>query len=241
MVWPTVIFSLNPKVLVMIHGRAFSGAYFGSLIKIASRNGIRVIVPDLPNYGKSLPGNMGKPLTRTMQQSREIIHDLIVNKLGIEKATYGGHSLGGQFVLGYALIYPEAVEGVILDAPAGLEEIPEKYFPQQLAASTRQEDFAQYPYYAKKVRLDFSTNAERIEKFYFYELVMNGKLVPYGFFKNKTEDARLATEIRAKMVSGNPGERERYAITSIHDVYNLGVEIKKEDPGSIFKRLKGLS
>ncbi len=229
-------FSLNPKVLVMIHGRAFSGAYFGSLIKKASKSGIRVIVPDLPNYGKSLPGNIEKPLTRTMQQAREIIHDLIVNKLGIEKATYGGHSMGGQFVLGYALTYPEAVEKIILEAPAGLEEIPEQYFPSQLVKSTKREDFANYPYYAKKVRLDFSTNAERLEQFYFYELKVKGKLYPYGFFKKRTEDARLATEIRTKMITGNPNEFERYAITSIRDAYNVGIEIKKEDQRSLFKK-----
>jgi hypothetical protein len=79
----TPLFTPNPKVLVLIHGRACSGAYFGHAIEMASKRGIRVIAPDLPNYGKSIPGNLDKPLVRSMQQTREVIHDLIVNQLKI--------------------------------------------------------------------------------------------------------------------------------------------------------------
>jgi pimeloyl-ACP methyl ester carboxylesterase len=230
------LFKPNPKVLVLIHGRAFSGAYFGHAIRMARKQGIRVVVPDLPNYGKSIPGNLDKPLVRSMQQAREVVHDLIVNQLGIPKATYGGHSLGGQFVLGYALSYPEAVERIILIAPAGLEELPVKYFPQDFAESTNREDFDRFPYYARKARLDHSTNAQLIEDFYFYKLKIKGKLIPYGFFKKETPDTRLTTDIRTKMITGNPVEFKRYSMTSLRDVYNLGVEIQKEDPSSLFKQ-----
>ena len=37
------LFTINPKVLVLIHGRAFSGAYFGDIIKQARSRGFRVI------------------------------------------------------------------------------------------------------------------------------------------------------------------------------------------------------
>jgi len=226
----------NPGVLVLIHGRAFSGAYFGHVIKMASKQGIRVIVPDLPNCGKSLPGNLDKPVVRSMQQTREVIHDLVVNQLNIPRATYGGHSLGGQWVLGYALSYPEAVEGLILIAPAGLEELPRKHFPPVIAASTDRKDFERLPYYKGKSRLDHSTNAKLIEDFYYYRLKIKGKLIPAGFFKKETPDTRLATDIRTGMITGNPVEFQRYSITSVRDVYNLGVEIQKEDPDSLFKR-----
>ena len=59
---------------------------------------------------------------------------------------------------------------------------------------------------------------------------------PWGFFKKDTPDARMATDIRTKMISGNPVEFKRYSITSVRDIYNLGVEIRKEDPSSLFKR-----
>lgn len=234
------VFPTTPKTLVLIHGRACSGAYFGNAVKIASQHGIRVIVPDLPNYGKSIPGNMDRPLVRSLQHTREVIHDLVVNRLGIAKAFYGGHSLGGQFALGYALTYPEAVEGVILIAPAGLEELPAAHFPEKLAASTDRKDFDGFPYYAGKARLDFGTNARVIEDFYFYRLKIKGKLVPMGFFKAETPDTRIATDIRTGMITANPAEFLRYSITSIRDVYNLGVEIQREDPGSLFKRYTGV-
>ncbi|MBI9092771.1 MAG: alpha/beta hydrolase [Desulfobacterium sp.] len=230
------MFKPNPKVLVLIHGRSFSGAYFGNAIKVALKHGIRVVVPDLPNYGKSIPGNLDKPITRTIQDTREVINDLIVNQLGIPKAIYGGHSLGGQFVLGYALTYPEAVAGLILVAPAGLEELPAKYFPPHLAKSTRREDFSPIPYYAKKARLAYSKNPKIIEDFYYYKLKINGKPVPSGFFKMDSPDARLATELRKKMITGNAVEFQRYSLTGLRDVFNLGVEIKKEDPSSLFKQ-----
>jgi pimeloyl-ACP methyl ester carboxylesterase len=229
-------FKADPKVLVLIHGRAFCGAYFGHVMAAARKAGIRVIVPDLPNYGKSIPGNLDKPLVRSMQQTREVIHDLVVHQLGVSKAVYGGHSLGGQFVLGYALSYPEAVEGLILIAPAGLEELPGKHFPAVLAESTDLADFLKFPYYASKGRLDHSTKAQLIEDFYFWRLKIKGKPVPSGMFKKETADTRLATDIRIKMITANPVEFKRYSMTSLRDVYNLGIEIQREDPDSLFKK-----
>ena len=229
-------FKVNPKVLVLIHGRGCTGAYFGHAAKIARENGIRVIVPDLPNYGKSSPGNLDRPIVRSLQHTREVIHDLVVNQLGISKAVYGGHSLGGQWALGYALTYPEAVESLLLIAPAGLEELPEKYFPNTLKYSVDRKDFEKIKYYAGKSRMDHSTKGKLIEDYYFYRLILNGKLVPSGFFKKETPDTRLATDIRVKMITGNPEEFSRFSITSLRDVYNLGVEIQKEDPGSLFKQ-----
>ncbi|MGV8058724.1 MAG: alpha/beta fold hydrolase, partial [Smithellaceae bacterium] len=116
----------DPKVIVLIHGKGGFGAYFGHVMKVALKNGLRVIVPDLPHFGKSIPGNLDKPLSRSMQDTREVMHDIIVKQLGVRKATYLGHSLGGQWVLGYALTYPDVVEKIILESPAGLEEYPAK-------------------------------------------------------------------------------------------------------------------
>ena len=83
------------------------------------RSGFRVITPDLPHYGMSGPGNLDKSPARTMQDMRDVVHELVVNQLGVKRAAYLGHSLGGQLVTGYALTWPEAVQDLILEAPAG--------------------------------------------------------------------------------------------------------------------------
>ncbi|KAG1300083.1 hypothetical protein G6F66_000288 [Rhizopus arrhizus] len=46
------------------------------------------------------------------------------NKVGINKMTLSGHSLGGYFATCYALKYPERVEKLILISPAGIPEAP---------------------------------------------------------------------------------------------------------------------
>ena len=114
----------NPPVLVVIHGKGAFAGHYGNVIKLAVERGIRVIAPDLPHYGMSGPGNLDKNPARSMQDMRDVVHELVVNQLGVKKAFYLGHSLGGQVVLGYALSWPEAVKGLILEAPAGLEEYP---------------------------------------------------------------------------------------------------------------------
>ena len=50
------------------------------------------------------PGNLDKSPARTMQEMREVVHDLVVNQLGV--------------------MGPETVQSLALEAPAGLEEYP---------------------------------------------------------------------------------------------------------------------
>ena len=71
-------------------------ADYGYLIKYAVEHGYRVIAPDMPQWGTSGPGNLDKPITRTLDDVRDAFHALIVGKLGVKKAIYHGHSLGGS-------------------------------------------------------------------------------------------------------------------------------------------------
>src|SRR6516165_4041551 len=109
----------DPQVLVVIHGKGAFGGMYGNVMQYALRSGFRVITPDLPHYGVSGPGNLDKSPARTMQDMRDVVHELVVNQLGVKRAAYLGHSLGGQLVMGYALTWPEAVQDLILEAPAG--------------------------------------------------------------------------------------------------------------------------
>ena len=72
----------NPPVLVIIHGKGAFAGHYGNVIKQAVESGIRVIAPDLPNYGMSGPGNLDKNPARSMQDMRDVVHELVVNQLG---------------------------------------------------------------------------------------------------------------------------------------------------------------
>ena len=73
----------NPPVLVVVHGKGAFAAHYGYLIKYAVERGYRVIAPDMPQWGTSGPGNLDKPMARTLDDVRDAFHALVVGKLGV--------------------------------------------------------------------------------------------------------------------------------------------------------------
>jgi len=235
--------------LVLVHGKGANAGYFSELMKAALEAGLRVVAFDLPNYGKSIPGNLDKPLTRTLEDTRVAAHHLLVEQLGIDKAAYLGHSLGGQWVVGYALDYPEAVSKLILESPSGLEEYPTAIrLPSGVDWPIFDPGY-KYDYAGWEkiwgplghLRSEFAKTERDIRAFYYFKQVdpKTGELKPskVGYFVNDSPDARFLTETRVQMIKGSPKEYERYVITYIRDVYSLGIEVRKEDPNSLYKRL----
>jgi pimeloyl-ACP methyl ester carboxylesterase len=84
-------------VLVIVHGKGAFAGHYGNVIKQAVESGIRVIAPDLPHYGMSGPGNLDKNPARSMQDMRDVVHELVVNQLGVKQAFYLGHSLDSAY------------------------------------------------------------------------------------------------------------------------------------------------
>jgi pimeloyl-ACP methyl ester carboxylesterase len=233
----------NPKVLVIIHGKGANAGHYGNIMKFALECGLRVIAPDIPNYGKSIPGNLDNPVTRTLDDSREAIHDLIVKQLGVEKAYYLGHSLGGQFVLGYAIRYPQAVSGLILQSSAGLEEFATNLGKAPLFDPAYMRNYETWEkIWGNNLKGEFGKDEEAIRLFNDFKKKdpETGRIVASkaGYFKNNSEYAKFLTEVRVKMIKANKAEYERYVITYIRDIYALGIEIRKEDPNSYVKRTK---
>jgi pimeloyl-ACP methyl ester carboxylesterase len=235
----------NPKVLVLIHGKGAFGGYFGYIMKVALENGLRVIVPDLPYFGKSIPGNIDKSMSRSLQDTRFVINNIIVKQLGVKKATYLGHSLGGQWVLGYVLTYPEAVDKIILESTA-LEEYPTKFkiggvdnpiFDDSLHSMNAWENNS---FWAGLLNAEYTHDAEWWRNFNYFKSKSpkTGQYEPskYGFFYNDTEYAHYYTDVITKL-TGDKNEFKIYCIESQRDVYSLGVEVRLEDPNSINKRI----
>ncbi|MBA1147140.1 alpha/beta hydrolase [Ectothiorhodospiraceae bacterium WFHF3C12] len=237
------------QTLVLVHGKGANAGYFSQLMGDALAAGLRVVAFDLPNYGKSIPGNLDKPVARTLDDTREAAHELLVERLGIEQAAYLGHSQGGQWVIGYALRYPEAVSKVILEAPSGLEEYP---------TAIRLPSGVDWPVFDPSYRYDyerwnqvwgplghlkneFAKTEHDIRAFYYFRQVNKetGEVEPseVGYFRNDSVDARFLTETRVQMIRGNDREYDRYIKTYVRDVYSLGIEVRQEDPESLYKRL----
>jgi len=238
----------NPETLVIVHGKGAFGAHYGYLMKFAVEQGYRVIAMDMPHSGFSGPGNVGKNPARTFEDMRSAFHGVLVDQIGIETAWYLGHSLGGQFVLGYALKYPDAVKGLVLEAPAGLEQFPKTMmigdvelpvFDPAIGRDFEAWQSAWDPTGAFEAEFNRTEQGVR-DFFHFIERdPVTGAAMPsrFGYFKNDTEYARLHTDQRVAMITGNPAEFEQWVTAFIYDIYTIGMELNEGDPESLYNRL----
>ena len=239
----------DQKTLVVVHGKGAFASHYGYLIKFAVEQGYRVLALDAPDYGLSGPGNLGRNPARSLQDIRVAFHDVIVNQLGVEKAYYLGHSMGGQIVLGYALEWPEAVEGIILEGPAGLEEFPETVdlgggvslplFDPAIDNNKALWEEVWGP--TGMLEGERSRSAENVRDFFYFKTrdPVTGATSPspFGYFFNDTEYARLHTDQRVAMITGNQAEFDQWVFAFIFDVYSIGKELVEGDPNSLYNRL----
>jgi pimeloyl-ACP methyl ester carboxylesterase len=238
----------SPPVLVVVHGKGAFGAHYGYLIKYAVERGYRVIAPDMPQWGTSGPGNLDKPITRTLDDVRDAFQALIVGKLGVKKAVYHGHSLGGATVLGYAVRYPEAVSGLVLEGPAGLEEYPkniklgDKELPlcdKSFAYDRARWEAAYAP--TGMIEGEMKRTAQGVRDFFYFKQrdpKTDAVTSSFnGYFKTDTEYARLHTDQRIAMITGNPREFKQWVDMFIYDLYSICSELAVDDPASLFKQL----
>jgi homoserine O-acetyltransferase/O-succinyltransferase len=239
----------NPKVLVIIHGKGAFGGHYGNIMQYALRSGLRVIVPDLPHYGMSGPGNLDKSPARTMQDMCDVVHELVVNQLGVKKATYLGHSLGGQLVMGYALSWPESVSSLALEAPAGLEEYPREVTiapgkKLNLFDPSFARDFEKWKQAWDQTGIlasEMARSEQNVRDFFYFKKrdPVTGVVTqsPSGYFMNDSEYARFHTDQRVGLIKGNPKELEQWSNVFIFDIYTMVSELQQDDPKNLYERL----
>jgi pimeloyl-ACP methyl ester carboxylesterase len=108
----------NGQAIVLLHGKNFCAPYWTATAERLRDQGYRVIVPDQIGFCKS-----SKP--RDYQYS---FHQLAANthallqSLGIDKSIVVAHSMGGMVGTRYTLMFPEAVQKLVLVDPIGLED-----------------------------------------------------------------------------------------------------------------------
>jgi pimeloyl-ACP methyl ester carboxylesterase len=107
----------NGKTVVLMHGRNFYSAYWKDTIHLLSARGYRVIAPDQIGFGKSSKPDVPHSLHVHAYNTRQLL-----DYLGIKRAIFVAHSLGGMMAARFALMYPDEVERLVLEDPIGLED-----------------------------------------------------------------------------------------------------------------------
>jgi pimeloyl-ACP methyl ester carboxylesterase len=101
-------------VLLLVHGIASDSEAWRSALPLLARRAT-VIAPDLPGHGAS-----GKePGDYSLGSLASCLRDLLV-KLGHERATLVGHSLGGGVAMQFSYMFPERTERLVLVSSGGL-------------------------------------------------------------------------------------------------------------------------
>jgi len=92
--------------VVLIHGAG--GDHLNWPYNIRRMGDYRVFAPDLPGHGKS--GGIGE---QTIGGYAKIIADWLID-IGIARAVFVGHSMGGAIAQTLALDHPDLVRGIVL-------------------------------------------------------------------------------------------------------------------------------
>lgn len=115
----------NGRTVVLLHGKNFCGATWQSTARALSAAGYRVVIPDQLGFCKS-----SKP--RNAQYSFEMMADATRRLLaaqGVTHAAVVGHSMGGMLAMRYAIMFPQAVDRLVLVNPLGLRDRSEDGVP----------------------------------------------------------------------------------------------------------------
>lgn len=103
------------KTLLLVHGLASNAGFWRYNIEALSRD-FRVIAVDLPGYGKSQKGDYPYGMKFWAEMMSEFI-----SELNLQNVVYVGHSMGGQIGITLSLEFPDAIDELVLAAPAGVE------------------------------------------------------------------------------------------------------------------------
>lgn len=99
------------KQIMLLHGFCLSTASFEGLAEEYVKNGYRVVLVDLPNFGYS----SRETVFMTLVDRETLVEDLMAELGG--KWILGGHSMGGAVAANIAIDCPETVSGLLLFAP----------------------------------------------------------------------------------------------------------------------------
>ena len=103
----------GPSIIVL-HGLMGALSNFDATFNHFSKNGYKVLIPELPLYSLPL-------LKTNVKNMSKFLHDFIEHK-GLKKVILLGNSLGGHISLYFTKHYPEKVDALVLTGSSGLYE-----------------------------------------------------------------------------------------------------------------------
>jgi 3-oxoadipate enol-lactonase len=106
--------------LVLVHGHPFDRTMWTSQLEALSGE-LRVIAPDLPGYGVSMP----RGSTMTMRVLADAVVELL-DELAVERAVVAGLSMGGLVAMELGLHHADRIEGLVLAATTAAPVTPEE-------------------------------------------------------------------------------------------------------------------
>lgn len=108
----------SSPVVVLLHGKNFSGFYWERVAKDLNAKGYRVIIPDQIGFGKS-----SKPTHYQHSFPQFALNTkALLESLNIKKFTLVGHSMGGMLAVTMSDMYESDVEKLVLINPIGLDD-----------------------------------------------------------------------------------------------------------------------
>lgn len=102
--------------ILILHGWGGSSNSWIEVQEILAKEGFKVIVPDLPGFGKTA----SPPLAWSVEDYSNFILNFIKG-IGLERMVLIGHSFGGRISIKFTTFYPERVKKLILCASAGIK------------------------------------------------------------------------------------------------------------------------
>lgn len=106
----------NGRTVLLLHGKNFSGAYWGNTIDELTALGYRVVAPDQIGFGKSSKPEHYQFTFQALATNTKAL----LEKLGVNRVDIVGHSLGGMLAMRFALMFPTMTEHLVLANPIGL-------------------------------------------------------------------------------------------------------------------------
>lgn len=99
----------SAKAIILIHGLGANSDSWQFQIPDLEKAGYRVIVPDMLGFGKSPYENKKNTIDSMADDVRALMQ-----KLGVEKTSFVGLSMGGAIAMSFALKHPTMTEKLVL-------------------------------------------------------------------------------------------------------------------------------